>query len=230
MWIGSARILSLKLSSGSLRKVWYHSSKCLLSNAESSWLSKCCSLCNAHPQAHTPLAALGSSKSARRQGSAKGKTNWPSFLDGQSHLVHCSFTVFFDRGVQYSLIYSLWLSLVELHQNPCLGSILTLHSDVRSYLLVQEGNKWMFRGWTAALAPSSHRSWYEIIPGLLKAGHRVPGWLGAAEGGCHSCPAHLEAGEMTVPPAPLPSSPPTGTGWEGLIRKDLQWSRCKPLV
>lgn len=43
---------------------------------------------------------------------------------------------------EYStLIYSLWLSLVELHQNPCLGSILSLHSDVRSYLLMKEGKK-----------------------------------------------------------------------------------------
>lgn len=49
----------------------------------------------------------------------------------------------------------------------------------------------------------------------------MPGWLGAVEGGCHSCPAHLEAGEMLVPPAPLPSSHP-----QALSGKDLSERIC----
>lgn len=69
------------------------------------------------------------------------QTGFPSFFDGQSHLMHCSFTVFFDRGLQCSLIYCLWLSLAEPQQNPCLGSILTLDSAVMSYLLLEEGKK-----------------------------------------------------------------------------------------
>lgn len=49
----------------------------------------------------------------------------------------------------------------------------------------------------------------------------MPSWLGAAEGGCHSCPAHLEGEEMPVAPAPLPSSHP-----QALDGKDLSERIC----
>lgn len=128
MQIGSAWLLKLKLSSCSLREVRYPSSKCLLSNAESFWLTECFSLCTVYPDthAHTLPGSCGQQHKCKRAKELREEqTDFPSFPDSHSNFTYCSFPIFFGRGLQCSLISHFWLSLAEPNQTPCLGPIFT---------------------------------------------------------------------------------------------------------
>lgn len=58
---------------------------------------------------------------------------------------------FLQRGTAPSDMLPL-VSLVEPYQNPCLGSIFILHSDVRPYLLLEEGKKMNFQRQNCSLS------------------------------------------------------------------------------
>lgn len=94
----------------------------MLSNAESSWLTECFSLYNAHPDTHTrsPPGSCGEKQKCKRTKDEprEEQTSFYSFPDGHSDLGYCSFPIFFSRGVSCSLISRLRLSLVEPKQTP----------------------------------------------------------------------------------------------------------------
>lgn len=230
-WIGSAWLLSLKLSSCFLRKVWYPSFKCLLNNAESSQLTECFSLYNVHPGTHAHLSgSCGMQQKCKRAKMSQGKKNWLSLLPCWSqwpYILQLSNT-FWQRGYSFLLISCLWFSLVEPNQTLCVGSILALHSKVRAYLLLEEWKKVNFQRQSCFITPPIGVK-VKLFQICRKQGTEQPADLGLQR----QSVLHLHYLFGSRGDASIISTSAfllhTSTV-RILIGKDLQWSRWEPLV